>query len=146
MPLHAGTRTPDCTPPAQQAPPLHAPVAQFQPFTLSFPQGSNRGWERFMPFIRRNAAGEIVAVSQSAGDGWTEEVAGDDAALARFLATLKPEASGIGSTDQGFIRVLEDLIDLLIDKGLIALGDLPQDAQEKIALRRQLRRQLRGGS
>ncbi|MEJ2530235.1 MAG: hypothetical protein P8Y92_00420 [Halioglobus sp.] len=98
-----------------------------------------------MPFIRRNAAGEIVAVSQSAGDGWAEEVAGDDAALARFLATLKPEASGIGSTDQGFIRVLEDLIDLLIDKELIALGDLPQDAQEKIALRRQLRRQLRGG-
>lgn len=98
-----------------------------------------------MPFIRRNAAGEIVAVSQSAGDGWTEEVAADDAALARFLATLKPDASGIGSTDQGFIRVLEDLIDLLIDKELIALGDLPQDAQEKIALRRQLRRQLRGG-
>ena len=44
--------------------------------------------------------------------------------------------------------LLEDYIgarDGLIDKDLIALGDLPQDAQEKIALRRQLRRQLRGG-
>lgn len=98
-----------------------------------------------MPFVRRNAAGEIVAVSQEAGKGCAEEVAANDAALARFLATLAPDPTGISSTDQGFIRVLEDLIDLLIDKGLIALGDLPQDAQDKIALRRQLRRQLRGG-
>jgi hypothetical protein len=98
-----------------------------------------------MPYIKRNTAGEIIAVSQDAGEGWTEEVAANDAALARFLAALTPEATGISSTDQGFIRVLEDLIDLLIDKGFMALGDLPQDAQEKIALRRQLRRQLRGG-
>lgn len=98
-----------------------------------------------MPFVRRNAAGEIVAVSQEAGEGWTEEVAASDPALAGFLATLAPQGGGIGSTDQGFIRVLEDVIDLLIDKGLMALGDLPQDAQDKINLRRQLRRQLRGG-
>jgi len=97
-----------------------------------------------MPFVKRNPAGEIVAVSQSAGEGCTEEVAAEDPGLASFLAALRPDVSSISSTDQGFIRVLEDLIDLLIDKGFIALGDLPEDAQHKITLRQQLRRQLRG--
>ena len=45
--------------------------------------------------------------------------------------------------DKDFIRVLEDLIDVLIARGLITMDMLPQDAVEKLAMRRQMRDTLR---
>lgn len=39
-------------------------------------------------------------------------------------------------------RVAEDLIDVLITKGVITLADLPQDAQDRIAEKKWLRAQL----
>ena len=41
--------------------------------------------------------------------------------------------------DLDFIRVLEDLIDLLCRKGVINLNELPNDAAEKLRERRALR-------
>jgi hypothetical protein len=96
-----------------------------------------------MPFIRRNAAGEIVAVSHSAGEGCTEEIAAGDRRLAGFLESLRAGTTALQGSDQGFIRVLEDLVDLLVEKQVIAFEELPEDAREKISRRKQLRRQLR---
>ncbi|NYT25237.1 hypothetical protein H0A73_16685 [Alcaligenaceae bacterium] len=45
--------------------------------------------------------------------------------------------------DTEFIRVLEDLIDVLVAKGVINLTDLPPQALEKLSLRRNARRRLR---
>jgi hypothetical protein len=87
-----------------------------------------------------------MAVSHSGHGECDEEIAADDPALAQFVASLQPEVANLRSTDQGFIRVLEDVVDLLIEKDLICLADLPQDAQDKILLRKQLRRRLRGGN
>lgn len=39
-------------------------------------------------------------------------------------------------------RVLEDLIDCLIDKRLIFVTDLPSDALQKISQRRDLRKEM----
>ncbi len=47
--------------------------------------------------------------------------------------------------DRDFIRVLEDLIDVLIARGVITMDMLPKDAVEKLAMRRQMRAQLMGG-
>jgi len=44
--------------------------------------------------------------------------------------------------DVAFIRVLEDLIDALIEKGVLRLTDLPEDAQKKLGERKGLRRRL----
>jgi len=44
--------------------------------------------------------------------------------------------------DGAFVRVLEDLIDALIDKGVLRLTDLPQAAQEKLNERKGLRWRL----
>jgi len=44
--------------------------------------------------------------------------------------------------DEAFVRVLEDLIDTLIEKGVLRLTDLPQAAQEKLNARKGLRRRL----
>jgi len=45
--------------------------------------------------------------------------------------------------DTEFIRVLEDLIDVLVAKGVINLTDLPPQALEKLSQRRSARRKLR---
>jgi len=46
------------------------------------------------------------------------------------------------SLDTSFVRVLEDLIETLIDRGVIRLTDLPVSAQKKLSERRGLRRRL----
>jgi len=51
-----------------------------------------------------------------------------------------PEASALlNQTDMGLVRVLEDLIDVLITRGLIQFTDLPQAAQDKLLERRETR-------
>ena len=103
-----------------------------------------------MVFVRRNSGGRIVAVSSEAAEGFGEQLATDDDAISGFLGQLQVtnrDAGGaLQATDQGFIRVLEDLIELLDEKGLISLADLPEDARDKVLERQRLRRQLRGGT
>lgn len=45
--------------------------------------------------------------------------------------------------DDGFIRVLEDLIDALLSNGVLRLTDLPPQALEKLEQRKAARQRLR---
>ncbi len=103
-----------------------------------------------MVYVRRNSAGEIVAVSRESADGFGERVAPDDGALRDFASELRPSAGApmdeLQLSDQSFIRVLEDVVQLLDEKGLISLDELPRDARNKILGRQQWRRQLRGSN
>lgn len=45
-------------------------------------------------------------------------------------------AKAIADSDAGFVRVLEDLMDALEAKGVVALADLPPAAAQKITQRR----------
>lgn len=45
----------------------------------------------------------------------------------------------LSESDTGLARVLEDLIDVLITRGLIQFTDLPEAAQAKLLERRQTR-------
>ena len=92
-----------------------------------------------MPFVKRDAAGAVIAVSEESGADCSEELARDDPALTGFLARFAHETSSLDATDQDLIRVLEDVVDLLIAKGLILFTELPVDAQQKIMRRQQLR-------
>lgn len=49
----------------------------------------------------------------------------------------------LSSSDIEFIRVLEDLIELLISNGTIRLTDLPPKALEKLNERKRTRKQLK---
>ncbi|HLS18014.1 MAG TPA: hypothetical protein VK049_09360 [Paenalcaligenes sp.] len=51
----------------------------------------------------------------------------------------------LSQSDAEFIRVLEDLIDTLIARGVIRLTDLPPQALEKLQERKLTREQLRHG-
>ena len=95
-----------------------------------------------MPYVMRNQLGAIVAISQVQAAGFQEELPASDPELARFVGELGGDASPLDATDKGLIRVLEDLVDVLVDNNVILFTDLPEDAQAKINYRRQLRSEL----
>ncbi|WP_341678343.1 hypothetical protein [Niveibacterium sp. SC-1] len=95
-----------------------------------------------MPFVRRNANGEIVAVFRDPSEDAREEVLAGDPQLLSFLG--RDPGESFSSLDAGFIRVLEDLIDALIQKGVLRVTDLPHEAQRKLSERKGLRRRMQG--
>lgn len=96
-----------------------------------------------MPYVRRGSAGEITAMSDASAGGFDEEVQPYDVELQHFLARFEPSRDALAGTDQSFIRVLEDLIELLIVRGVIRFTDLPAAAQVKMMARQQMREALR---
>ncbi len=96
-----------------------------------------------MPYIHRDSSGQIIAVSKAdqTGEGW-ERCSDDEPALMVFLKTLTTD-SALAFTDLGLARVVEDLIDLLIDRDAMRFTDLPFPAQEKLLKRRSLRASMK---
>jgi len=92
-----------------------------------------------MPFVRRDELGVVVAVSREPAAGCSEELATDDPAVSEFLVEISRERSSLDASDQNLIRVVEDVVDLLIAKGLVLFTELPADAQQKIMRRQKMR-------
>lgn len=94
-----------------------------------------------MKYVRKNADGDIVAISQeSLGPEWTP-MSDDGEAVNRFLSSGSDV--DLRSSDADFIRVLEDLIDVLVDRNVIRFTDLPPPAQAKLAHRQGMRERVR---
>ena len=94
-----------------------------------------------MPFVKRDEQGAIAAVSKAPEAGFDEELSIGDTELAGFLGR-EDDSSSIDATDQDFVRVLEDVVALLIENGVILFTDLPESAQQKVMLRQRLRSKL----
>lgn len=94
-----------------------------------------------MPYIRRDNQGRIVAVEIEANAG-LEEISADSPELADFVRRVGTESGSLEQSDMRLVRVLEDLIDLLIDRDVIRFTDLPLPAQEKLMERRSMRQSL----
>jgi hypothetical protein len=106
-----------------------------------------------MPYVQRNAQGRIVAVAAQETALAAEWLAEDAAELVAFVCEIAPQnacgaqaAPGEQSTvqaltasDLALIRVVEDVIDLLIDQSMMRFTDLPVAVQEKLMQRRSLR-------
>lgn len=98
-----------------------------------------------MPFVKRDEFGNIVAVYSVAEMPGLEEVSGSDPQLIDFLYHGDPDAAAkrdMIESDLGLARVMEDLIDLLIEKGTFRFTDLPEPAQRKLLARRGLRKEF----
>ena len=96
-----------------------------------------------MPFVYRDAAGHIVAVYQEAVEG-CDEVSSDDPALKAFIQHNMPTVAADDwvQSDLALARVLEDLIEILIDKKVMMFTDFPEGAQKKLLERRGLRKEF----
>ena len=96
-----------------------------------------------MPFIKRDEEGNIIAVGQRRDDYFSEEIDQHDMQLRTFLFSVSQQRSLMGETDVDFIRVVEDLIDVLISKNFLMFTDLPPEAQAKVRIRQSLRNNVK---
>ncbi|MCV6589567.1 MAG: tryptophan synthase subunit beta like protein [Marinobacterium sp.] len=92
--------------------------------------------------IQRDESGEILSVARQPDAQHNEPLAPGEPELRRFLASSDDALGQLQSSDVDFIRVLEDLIDLMINKDLIQFTELPDAAQQKLLSRRQIRERL----
>jgi hypothetical protein len=100
-----------------------------------------------MPFVSRDESGKITGVSDRPEGGAVEEIPPDHPELLRFLADQGLSSPGalrqlLAESDLRMVRLVDDLVDLLIDKGVIKFTDLPQAAGEKYMQRQAARKQL----
>ncbi|MES2674075.1 MAG: hypothetical protein V4660_07535 [Pseudomonadota bacterium] len=96
-------------------------------------------------YAKRNADGQLVEVSERVDGDINEFIANDADELQEFLTTTKSKQQlTLERSDQAMARVLEDVISLLVEQGVIRFTDLPDAAQDKLLSRRELRGQRQG--
>ena len=98
-----------------------------------------------MPYITRNNQGEIVELHNSpenGGGNWIE--AGDPEVLdfIKRIETREQARQALTSTDNEMMRVVEDLIDILMERQIFIFTELPEAVQAKLNARKQLRKDM----
>ncbi len=109
-----------------------------------------------MPYIARGNSGAIIAVFKEENECASEHVSPENRELQAFLGQnrladkARERAAGrskldraLRQSDADFIRVLDDLVYLLLNKGMIMFTDLPREARNKLMIRRRLRDRAR---
>lgn len=97
-----------------------------------------------MPYVKRDGNGKIIALLDEPDGEAAEQISTTSDELTEFLSASgeKSVREFLESTDKDLIRVLEDLINLLIEERIILFTDLPESAQRKLLNRRQAREKL----
>ena len=91
-----------------------------------------------MPYVRRNPEGSIVALLAEPAPDALESLPSTHIEVLAFLG-VGGGAAAFGTLDADFVRVTEDLIYTLIEKGVLQFTDLPQEAQRKLEARQSFR-------
>jgi hypothetical protein len=92
-----------------------------------------------MPYVRRDARGEVASLHRHAEVGTSEFLPDDHPDVRSFLGHPAGDNEGFARLDADFVRVLEDVIDTLVSKNLINITDLPPEAQAKLFSRKSFR-------
>jgi hypothetical protein len=91
-----------------------------------------------MPYVRRNASGQIDSLHRSEESGTVFVSEGDP----ELLAFIGDSGAEFGRLDADFVRVIEDVIDTLIVKNVLNVTDLPHSAQVKLFARKSFRERV----
>ncbi len=89
-----------------------------------------------MPYIIRDAEGKIVQVFEQPVTGAAEQIAADSREMTEYrkshtATTVEALRRQLAESDSGMARLVEDLVDVLIGKGVIKFTDLPAAAGNK---------------
>ena len=98
-----------------------------------------------MPYVKRDENGLITAIYDRRVQQVGEELPADHPEITAFLERMGRTSmmrENLDQSDPAMGRVLEDLIECLIEKRLILVSDLPLDALQKISRRRTLREDM----
>ena len=99
-----------------------------------------------MLYIQRNEYGELTRVEASDFAGSTGTLPADDHDVQAWYANHSVESNllQLKHSDLEMIRVIDDLISVLMNKGVLRITDLPPAAQSKLLSRTQNREALGG--
>ncbi len=99
-----------------------------------------------MLYVQRDDQGKLVRVEAAEFAGHTGQLPADDQDVLAWYSNQAIEASllQLKQSDSEMIRVLEDLISVLMTKGVLRITDLPPAAQSKLLSRTQAREALGG--
>lgn len=92
-----------------------------------------------MLYTKRNTSGEILMLSKEPTTECNETIAPDSPEVLAFLADQPGSSSRFIASDLAFVRVVEDILEVLLNKGIITFTDLPEAAQAKVMERKSLR-------
>jgi hypothetical protein len=96
-----------------------------------------------MAYVQRDEHGKIIAIFESENKSVTEQLPLDSAELIEYLTKSVDSAEQakvlLNSSDYSLIRVIEDIVNTLVNKKLILFTDLPLAAQEKLSSRQKVR-------
>lgn len=99
-----------------------------------------------MPYIQRDNSGSITAVSVEQTGPIAEWIETDAPELRDYLTRLAGDhphvAGALEESDHALVRVVDDLVNMLVEKNLMRFTDLPEAAQRKLLARRSLRQSL----
>ena len=71
-----------------------------------------------MPYVSRNATGELESLHRHATETASEFLADSDPEVMAFLGT-EPDSLAFSRLDADFVRVIEDLVDVLLSKNIL---------------------------
>lgn len=91
-----------------------------------------------MRYVRRDDLGRVIAVSTVPLEGF-EPSSDAPASLTDIERQFDIAQERLEQSDLEVIRVLDDLVNVLVEKNLIRFTDLPLAAQQKLLQRRGLR-------
>ncbi len=89
-------------------------------------------------YVGRDVKGDICALQDEPGSRAPEAVSDDHPEVLQFLHQ-RWRQSELERLDLEFVRVIEDLIEILMARKLIMFTDLPPEVQAKLSRRRQVR-------
>ena len=98
-----------------------------------------------MFYAERNKDGIIIAIRREAGGENVDTEPLTEQELEEFLASEYGKSSYellLRAADKKMIRVLDDLIEVLVNRNIIMLTDLPDEAREKLGSRQEVRRKM----
>ncbi|PAV46664.1 tryptophan synthase subunit beta [Pseudomonas sp. HAR-UPW-AIA-41] len=99
-----------------------------------------------MFYVQRDASGHLQRVEVAPFEGMSETLTAEAHEIQAWFANQDVESSllQLKQSDLDMIRVVDDLVHLLIIKGVIRITDLPPAAQAKLLTRSQARESLGG--
>lgn len=109
--------------------------------------GADRGREKPMVYVQRDEQGRLLRVEYTPFDGMSGVLAVENEELHNWLATkeeVKARLDRLNNSDLELVRVLEDVVIVLVERGIIQYTDLPEAARSKLDERAVARADIEG--
>lgn len=100
-----------------------------------------------MVYAQRDSEGHLLRVEYEPFEGMTETLSVESDELHRWLAMreeVKSRLASLKESDLELVRVLEDVIGVLVSRGVIRYTDLPESARRKLDRRARARAGIDG--